>query len=117
MLLDDQARDALNVLDRRLDVIRLRAEDRQVIAEKLDPDLGLDPGNHVRHEMLKRLLHFNVHAGHLLLQFRAELPDHLLAAAARLRVDSQDELGLTDRVDVLVQFGAAGKIPTGPPCR
>ena len=42
----------------------------EVVAVNLDRDLSVNAGDHVADEVRQRLLDFDVHAGHLVAQFR-----------------------------------------------
>ena len=101
-----------HALDGRLHFVGLGPQDVEIVAVELDADLGLHAGEHLRDDVLQRLFGGDDRAGNLG-QFLAHVGQDFLAAAARVRVEADDDFRHVHALGVLVEFGPAGAAAEG----
>ena len=106
LLFDHEILHARHVGDRRLHALGRATQLAEVITIELDAHLGLDARQHVADEMGERLFDGDDNPGNLR-ELLAELLEHPLATATRLRIEAHDDLRDVDAFGMLVEFGAS----------
>ena len=94
--------------DRRLDLLGRAAEHGQIVAVELDADLGLDAREHVRNQMLQRLLGGDDDAGHLGQLVRGGRQASPRGVRSEFGIEADDDLRNVDAFGMLVELGPAG---------